>query len=145
MLPVLLIKKSPKKLFYFQLLDITLHSTINITQLKFKVAILEIYKKEAVSMHKLLLVPLFTFSLCANAYIIDYNAINDDDNVNNFGTNSINYSIDGYKKNEQNVTSVKHDPRRGVYIDTDADSSGLKLEGVSKEDLESLSYGKSLY
>lgn len=95
-------------------------------------------------MNKLLLVPLLVFAFSANAYIIDYNAINDDDNSNNFGTNSINYSIDGYKKNDQNVSSVKHDPRKGVYDDSDSDS-GLKLKGVNKEDLENLSYGESLY
>lgn len=48
------------------------------------------------------------------------------------------------KKNDQNVTSVKHDPRRGIYDDSE-DDSGLKLKGVNKEDLESLSYGNSLY
>lgn len=95
-------------------------------------------------MKRLLLLPLAIVTFTASAYIIDYNAINDDDNANNFGTNSINYSIDGYKKNDQNVTSVKHDPRRGIYDDTDSDS-GLKLKGVNKEDLESLSYGNSLY
>ena len=95
-------------------------------------------------MKRLLLLPLAIITFTASAYIIDYNAINDDDNANNFGTNSNNYSIDGYKKNDQNVTSVKHDPRRGIYDDTDSDS-GLKLKGVNKEDLESLSYGNSLY
>ena len=95
-------------------------------------------------MKKLLLLPLVIFAFTADAYIIDYNAINDDDKSINYGTNSVNYSIDGYKKNDQNVTSVKHDPRRGVYDDSE-DDSGLKLKGVNKEDLESLSYGNSLY
>ena len=95
-------------------------------------------------MKKLLLLPLVIFAFTADAYIIDYNAINDDDKAINFGTNSVNYSIDGYKKDDQNVTSVKHDPRRGVY-DDGGDDSGLKLKGVNKEDLESLSYGNSLY
>lgn len=60
-------------------------------------------------MKKLLLLPLVIFAFTADAYIIDYNAINDDDKSINYGTNSVNYSIDGYKKNDQNVTSVKHD------------------------------------
>ena len=47
-------------------------------------------------------------------------------------------------KRKKNLTSVKHDPRRGVYDDSE-DDSGLKLKGVNKEDLESLSYGNSLY
>lgn len=95
-------------------------------------------------MKKLLLLPLVIFAFTADAYIIDCNAINDDDKSINYGTNSVNYSIDDYKKNDQNVTSVKHDPRRGVYDDSE-DDSGLKLKGVNKEDLESLSYGNSLY
>ena len=57
-------------------------------------------------MKKLLLLPLVIFAFTADAYIIDYNAINDDDKAINFGTNSVNYSIDGYKKDDQNVTSV---------------------------------------
>ena len=81
-------------------------------------------------MKKLLLLPLVIFAFTADAYIIDYNAINDDDKAINFGTNSVNYSIDGYKKDDQNVTSVKHDPRRGVYDDSE-DDSGLKLSRSS--------------
>ncbi len=95
-------------------------------------------------MKKIIIVAFSIFAFTADAYIIDYNAINDDDKAINFGTNSVNYSIDGYKKDDQNVTSVKHDPRRGIYDDSE-DDSGLKLKGVNKEDLESLSYGNSLY
>lgn len=102
------------------------------------------YNRSRLFYEKLLLLPLVIFAFTADAYIIDYNAINDDDKAINFGTNSVNYSIDGYKKDDQNVTSVKHDPRRGIYDDSE-DDSGLKLKGVNKEDLESLSYGNSLY
>lgn len=49
-------------------------------------------------MKKLLLLPLVIFAFTADAYIIDYNAINDDDKAIIFGTNSVNYSIDGYKR-----------------------------------------------
>lgn len=57
-------------------------------------------------MKKLLLLPLVIFAFTADAYIIDYNAINDDDKAINFGTNSVNYSIDGYKKDDQNELAL---------------------------------------
>lgn len=53
-------------------------------QIKFKLAILKVYKRSRLFYEKLLLLPLVIFAFTAEAYIIDYNAINDDDKAINF-------------------------------------------------------------
>ena len=94
-------------------------------------------------LYALTFAPVFTI-FCSNAFIIDYDAINDDDNVDHFGTSSINYSTEGYCKEDGSKIFVHHDKYKGIYQDKNS-SGGLKLEGVNKNDLELLHHGNELY
>ena len=83
-----------------------------------------------------------------NAYTLDFSAINDDDDVNNYSTNALNYTMDGYKKTESNLRGVQHDPNHGIYQEDEEDydnDNGLKLKGVNKSDPQDLYYGTEMY
>jgi hypothetical protein len=83
---------------------------------------------------------------CCSAFVIDYDAINDNDNVEYYGANSLNYSSQGsFSEDGVSRVVVPHDRKKGIATNEDNDGNGLKLEGVNKEDLENLYYGDKLY
>lgn len=89
---------------------------------------------------------LFTVSMNANAFVIDYDAVNDNDNSDYYGANTINYSTQGnYTEDGISRVIVPHDKKKGIATNEDNQGNGLKLEGVNKEDLEDLYYGNELY
>lgn len=85
-------------------------------------------------------------TLSCSAFVIDYDAINDNDNVEYYGANSLNYSSQGsFSQDGVSRVVVPHDRKKGIATNEDNESGGLKLEGVNKEDLENLYYGNELY
>ncbi|MGN1281766.1 MAG: hypothetical protein ACI4UM_07680 [Succinivibrio sp.] len=85
-------------------------------------------------------------TFASSAFELDYNAICDDDNAYGaFSSGNNNYSINGYKRNDEETTIIiRNDPRKGKFKNEDNTDSGLKLEGVNKSDLEDLYYGTQL-
>lgn len=85
-------------------------------------------------------------TLSCSAFVIDYDAINDNDNVEYYGANSLNYSSQGsFSQDGVSRVVVPHDRKKGIATNEDNEGGGLKLEGVNKEDLENLYYGNELY
>lgn len=83
---------------------------------------------------------------CCSAFVIDYDAISDNDNVEYYGANTLNYSTHGSSSDDSvNRIVVPHDRQKGIATDEDNQGGGLKLEGVNKSDLENLYYGNELY
>ncbi len=82
----------------------------------------------------------------ASAFIIDYDAINDNDNDDYYGSNTANYASEGnFREDGESRIIIPHDPKKGIATNEDNDGNGLKLEGVNKSDLEDLYYGNELY
>lgn len=85
-------------------------------------------------------------TLSCSAFVIDYDAINDNDNVEYYGANTLNYSSQGsFSQDGVSRVVVPHDRKKGIATNEDNEGGGLKLEGVNKEDLENLYYGNELY
>ncbi|SFS34909.1 hypothetical protein SAMN02910357_00272 [Succinivibrio dextrinosolvens] len=97
---------------------------------------------------KRLLTALITLltTLSSYAFVIDYDAINDNDNVEYYRANSLNYASQGsFSEDGVSRVVVPHDRKKGIATNEDNEGGGLKLEGVNKEDLENLYYGNELY
>lgn len=94
---------------------------------------------------KYLLICCIFASISSNAFVIDYDSINDDDNPNNFGTNSLNYAVEGYYHEDETQIHVHKDKQKGIMKnEKNSPNGGLVLEGVNKDDLEKLYYGNEL-
>ena len=96
-----------------------------------------------------LMLLLFVGGANANSFVLDDFAINDDDSVNAQTDKGNNYTIRGYGTNQDsdsNTISVPHDRQKGIANEElfYRNKSGVKLEGVNKDDLEDLYYGKEL-
>ncbi|NLK84423.1 MAG: hypothetical protein GX278_00435 [Aeromonadales bacterium] len=82
------------------------------------------------------------------AFELDNFAISDDDNPHSYGTTSSNYAINGYydedNQNSETIGNVKHDYRQGIQSNENSEGQSLKLQGVSKDDLEDLYFGRKL-
>lgn len=91
---------------------------------------------------------LLTFFYCsANAEIID---VTDDSSSTSKVTvtrkNTSNEQDSGIQTNEnKRVVQVHHDKQKGVYHGDNTTQDGLKLEGVSKQDLEDIYYGTKMH
>lgn len=85
------------------------------------------------------------YMAAATAFIIDYDAINDDDHAYALTDGTVNYSIDGYFREDGSKIYVHQDKRPVTVENEHSENSGLKLEGVNKQDLESLHHGAELY
>ena len=94
---------------------------------------------------KYLLISCVFASISSNAFVIDYDSINDDDNPNNFGTNTLNYAVEGYFHEDESQIHIHNDKQKGIMKnEKNSPDGGLVLEGVNKSDFESLYYGKEL-
>ena len=96
-----------------------------------------------------LMLLLFVGCTSANSFVLDDFAINDDDSLNAQTDKGNNYTIRGYGSNQDpdtNTISVPHDRQKGIANEDQfyRNNSGVKLEGVNKDDLEELYYGKEL-
>ena len=96
-----------------------------------------------------LMLLLFVGGANANSFVLDDFAINDDDSVNAQTDKGNNYTIRGYDTNQDsdtNTISVPHDRQKEIANEElfYRNNSGVKLEGVNKDDLEDLYYGKEL-
>ena len=95
---------------------------------------------------KYIVLSLLCICMSSYAFVIDYDAINDNDNTDYYGANSLEYSSQGnYTEDGVSRVIVPHDRNKGIANDLDNEGNGLKLEGVNKEDLEKLYYGNELY
>ncbi len=84
-------------------------------------------------------------AFCANAFEIDYAAINDDDTEYNASNHISSYSMQDTTSEDVNRITVPHDKDKGILKNEDNGSKGLKLEGINKNDLEKLFYGNELF